>query len=120
MKKKMFFLNIYLVLIFFAPLALIPSSGNSALLSSRGAKINTGTLKKMKVFLNSSSSVSLPVSTTRLSFLSDREARLISGGHCPIYVGGEDSSPLSTNETAAIILTLIILGVMVGFVSQDH
>ncbi len=119
MKKKIFFLKIYLVLISFAPLALIPSSGHSALLSSQGAQDNPAVPKMTKVWLNSSSH-SLPVSSDCLSFLSPREARLIAAGRAPIFVGGEDTSPLSTNETAAIVLTLIILGIMVGFVSQDH
>ena len=121
MKKRMFFLKVYLVLFFFAPLALIPSSGHSALLSSRRTKINPDTGKKMEAFLNSSISSSFPTSNNRLSFLSPEEVRLISAGRCPVFVGGEeDTSPLSTNETAGIILTLVILGIMVGFVSQDH
>jgi len=121
MKKRIFFLKVYLILFFFAPLALIPSPGHSALLSSRGTKINPDSGKKMDACLNSSNFSSFPLSNNRLSFLSPEEARLISEGRCPVYVGGEeDSSPLSTNETAAIVLTLVILGIMVGFVSQDH
>ena len=121
MKKRIFFLKVYLILFFFAPLALIPSPGHSALLSSRGAKVAPVTGKKLEAFLNSSISSSFPLSNDRLSFRSPEETRLISEGRCPVYVGrGEDSSPLSTNETAAIILTLIILGIVVGFVSQDH
>lgn len=39
----------------------------------------------------------------------------------PLLIGGEDHpSPLSTNEAAAIVLTLIIIGLMVGFVEQSR
>jgi len=39
----------------------------------------------------------------------------------PLLVGGEEHpSPLSTNEAAAIVLTLIIIGLMVGFVEQSR
>ena len=39
----------------------------------------------------------------------------------PLLVGGADHpSPLSTNEAAAIVLTLIIIGLMVGFVEQSR
>jgi hypothetical protein len=42
-------------------------------------------------------------------------------GGLPLLIGGEKHpSPLSTNEAAAIVLTLIIIGLMVGFVEQSR
>ena len=118
MKKRVFLVTVYLVLIFFVPPALIPSSGYSAPLSSRVAELNS---TAVKVGLSSPSRVSFLASRNRLTFLSPREVRLLSEGRFPIYSGGqEDYSPLATNEPVAIVLTLLILGVMVGFVSQDH
>jgi hypothetical protein len=122
MKKRLLILKVYLMLALFAPLALIPPSGHSALLSSRGVKGAPAAGRESAAFLRPAVPYSLLVSRGDRRFLTPREARLISGGRCPIYIGGtdDDYSPLSTNETVAIVLTVIILGIMVGFVSQDH
>ena len=118
MKKRILFLKVYLVLIFFMPLALIPTSGYSAPLSSRVVELNS---TAVKAALSSPARVSLLASSNRLTFLSPREARLVSEGRFPIYCGGKDDySPLTTNETVAIVLTVLILGVMVCFVEQGH
>jgi hypothetical protein len=55
-----------------------------------------------------------------MGFLSLPEIEeLVQKGLMP-YRGGSTSSPLETNETVAIILTLIMIGTMVGFVEQNH
>ncbi|MCX6349432.1 MAG: hypothetical protein NTV79_08035 [Candidatus Aureabacteria bacterium] len=105
MKGKNLVPRAWLVIALFIPVALVPGRGRGAPLSSEP----------------SSASAALGAPWDNQAPLSPGAVRAGPLDRLPLLIGGEQrSSPLQTNEVAAIVLTLIILGLMVGFVEQSR
>lgn len=109
-------------LLIFSPLALFPVSGHSALLSSqtilsrgRGAGAENLVAAKLR-------EEGIPPDHARrvTKFLSLPEIERLVQKDANLCLRGKGSSPLETNETVAIILTLIMIATMVGFVEQTR
>jgi len=121
MKNKLFVAKVVFSLMVFSPLALIPSMGRSALLSSRSSGLGghpaaAGRLTEAGIDFKSSSRL--------LEGLTPLERQWLAEGKIPVARGGEAKSninqSLSTNHAVAIILTLIMLGCVFAFVEQSR
>jgi len=94
--------QVMLSLLVFFPLALIPSSGNAALLASRESSPHPA--------------------LSESPFLGEGEAAALEVGQYPLQVGGQEQvdNPLASSDVIAIILTALALGAVIGFVIQQQ
>lgn len=121
MKSKLFAAKIIFSLLIFSPLALIPSVGRPAILSSQTSGLGGGQPAVTSLLANG---VDRRTAGRVLAGLSPRERELLGEGQIPLGWGGQAKSDinqsLSTNHAVAIILTLIMLGCVLAFVEQSR
>jgi hypothetical protein len=121
MKKPVPFVKVALVLAVFAPAALLPVPSRAALLSSPSpAAAEAARLMKRAAVVNlAESGLSRERAEAILDGLAPAEIRMIAFAGPRWRAGGESegiSDSLMSNETAAIVLTLLMLAVVIGAV----
>jgi len=105
-----------LTLLTFLPVAILPASGRSALLSSQ-----TSLLPARETAAISENEGTAPDHIRKMmKFLTPSEIDRLGRNAFMLCRGGSTSSPLEANETVAVILTLIMIGTMVLFVEQNR
>jgi len=113
--------KIILALIVFSPLAFLPAASRAALLTSRAASIseNRDVIRERAVDILTEDGISRDNAGKILDRLSPREIEVLALSRTGHLVGAGDggiSESLGTNETVAIVLTVIMLAVVVGAV----
>ncbi len=115
MRRTLFLRLVYVVLFIFAPLALIPATGRSALLPSPAGSPTI--LKTLP------GGVSMPagfLTKERSRYLTEEETAALTDGGGDLLAGGQLSESLETNELIAVFITLLMIGVVIGFVEQTR
>ena len=121
MRSKLFIAKVVFSLLVFSPLALIPSTGRPAILSSQSSGVggNTAALGRL-----TEEGFNYQNALRRLEGLTAREREQLASGMIALARGGEGKSDinqsLSTNNAVAIILTLVMLGCVFAFVEQSR
>ncbi|MFH1037097.1 MAG: hypothetical protein V1789_00320 [PVC group bacterium] len=119
MRKNVFVWKVLLVLLVFSPPAFLPSPLRAALLSSRSrpAADNSEIVQTRALDYLKGQGISRERAEEILGGLSPREVGLLALTPVAVHSGGADAGireSLMSNETAAIVITLIMLAVIVG------
>ncbi len=112
MRRTLFLRLVYVVLFIFAPLALIPATGRSALLPSPAGSPTV--LKTLP------GGVSILLTEEQSRYLTGTEIAALTDGGGDLLAGGNISQSLESNELIAVFLTLLMIGVVIGFVEQTR
>ena len=122
MKTRRFAWKVVLILLVFAPVAFIPASARPALLASRAAIMSGKGAKHISVMKLKRVGATPSHAVAMLSWMSPQEISRLNSDIFALKRGGESdvTKSLSTNHAVAIILTLVMLGCVVGFVEQSH
>lgn len=120
MKKSISIVKVAAVLAVFAPPALLPASARAALLTSPASAAGEAELLKKAAAVNlRESGLSRERAEAVLAGLTPSEIRVLALTSSPWRAGGESAGvrdSLMSNETAAIVLTVLMLAVVVGAV----
>jgi len=120
MNKKSLW-KIILALVVFSPLAFLPAASRAALLTSRAHPVSQDReeIRELAVEVLTEDGISRDNAEKILNRLSPREIEVLALSRTGSLVGagsGGISESLGTNETVAIVLTLVMLAVVVGAV----
>ncbi len=121
MKKPFPIVTVALSLAIFAPAALLPTSARAALLTSpRPPAAETAEFLKRAAGTHlKGSGLNREQAEAVLESLTPEEIRLVAAGAFPGRWGGEGEGvreSLMSNETAAIVLTVLMMAVIIGAV----
>ncbi|HDL64391.1 MAG TPA: hypothetical protein ENH12_03275 [Proteobacteria bacterium] len=119
--KKISLWKIILVLAIFSPLAFLPAASRAALLTSRTYSVSQDTeiIRDRVIDILTEKGITRDHAEEIMDRLSPREIEVLAlsrSGY--LGVAGKDgvTESLETNEIVAIVLTVIMLAVVVGFV----
>ncbi len=119
--KKISLWKIILTLAIFSPLAFLPAASRAALLTSRTYSVSQDTeiIRDRAIDILTEEGISRDHAEEIMNRLSPQEIEVLAlsqSGY--LGVAGEDgiTESLETNEIVAIVLTVIMLAVVVGFV----
>ncbi len=120
MRKNTFTWKVLFTLLVFSPLALLPAPGRAALLSSRSLlDLNAGIIKAHALDNLLERGIARDRAEELLEVMSTQEIEVMAFTPPTVYAGGTQEGireSLMSNETAAIVITLIMLAVIVGAV----
>jgi hypothetical protein len=113
--------KIILTLVVFSPLAFLPTASRAALLTSRPCSVSQDRemIKNLAVDSLTRDGISREHAEKVIDNLSYSEVEVIALSQSGFLIGGKDvgvKGALESNETVAIVLTIIMLAVIVGFV----
>lgn len=119
--NKLSLWKILLTLAIFSPLAFLPAPSRAALLASRPYPVSQDrkTIRTRAIATLTGEGISRDHAEEMMNRLTSQEIEVLALSRSGYLVGAGESGiteSLETNETVAIILTVIMLAVVVGFV----